>query len=270
MARYEFGGVMAAWVVATVASDDEFGAGTRALLVPSTDTYVPVYDAPSGSLVTDLLDSDGNVLSGLVVPAGTSIIPKFSGPDGVESLWVQGWDGTYVPVPHFTASEAGGGGGVGDVVLSGGNAYEYLDSQGAPWLTLKVPNDNSDTTEWQNRLETYYWDNSTSQYRLGFHLNEKLLLRTRGVTPSDVAARFSAHPSLDDEVPVMETTATDINDKLFQSFESKTVSTVPVVVPYLVNEQGEKLFFGTQDPSTGAHAGSLAVGDAWLDFNGEA
>ena len=271
MARYEFGGVMAAWVVSTAASDDQFGSGTQALLLPTEDTTVPVYDAPNGSPVVDFLNSDGDAMAAVVVPAGSGTIPKFSGPDGVQALWVQNFDGTWVPMPRFTTDGTGsGGGGAGDVVLAGSNTFEYADSQEGPWLTLKVPNDNSSASGWSNRFETYYWDNSTSQYRLGFHLNEKTLLRTRGVTPDDVAVRFMAHPNLSATWPVMETTKDNNATKLFQSFEDRTVSKVPVTVPYLVNEAGEKLFFGTQDPSTGPYAGDLLPGDAWVDYNGAA
>lgn len=272
MARFEFGGVMAAWVVSTIASDDEFGAGTHALLLPNEDVTLEIYDAPSGSLVNDFLDSDGNAASAIVIPANTGTIPRFSGPGGAEALWVQNFDGAWVPMPRFTTDGTGSGegGGVGDVVLAGGNSYEYPNSQQGPWLTLKIPNDNSSSGAWANRLETYYWDNSTSQYRLGFHLNEKVLLRTRGTTPDDVAARIMAHPSLNAQWPVLETTKNDNTVKLFQSYQDKTVSKVPMVVPYFVNEEGEKLFFGTQDPSTGPYAADLNPGDAWIDYNGEA
>lgn len=269
MARFDFGGVMAAWVVTTAASDDEFGTGTHALMLPNEDVTLAIFDAPDGAAVTDFIVG-GSAAAAVTIPANTGTIPKFSGPDGVTALWVENFDGAWVPIPRFTTDGTGSGSSGGDVVLAGGNAFEYAGSQAGPWLTLKVPNDNSSASGWSNRLETYYWDSSTSQYRLGFHLNEKFLLRTRGVTPDDVAVRFMAHPALNPTWPVMETTKNDNSIKLLQSFESKTVSTVPVVLPYIVNEQGEKLFFGTQDPSTGPYAAALLPGDAWIDYNGEA
>lgn len=269
MARFSFGGVMAAWVVSTAAADDEFGAGIQALVLPNETSSLTVYDGANGSQVTDLLDAGGAAVSTISVPAGDPYIPKFSGPDGVEVLWVESAAGHWLPMPRFDdGTGTGGGGGAGDVVLAGGNSYEYDDSLSTPWLLLKRPDDNSDSATWQNMVEVQFWDNSTSQYRSGWSVNEKGLLRTRGTTPNDVVARFLAHPSQDDAVPVLELTLDDTATKLAQFFTGSVVLTVPITVPYLANPLGERLYFGTQSPNDGDFPPNS--GDAWLDYNGDA
>lgn len=270
MARFDYGGVMAAWIVSTVASDEEFGTGTKALLLPAEDAALDIYDAPDGSLVTDFLDAAGVAVSTIVVPAGTGTIPRFSGPDGAEALWVQNFDASWVPMPRFTTDGTGtGAGGAGDVLLAGGNSHEYANSQSPPWLILKRPNDNSASTAWKNMVELWYWDNATSTYRLGFYVNEKGLLRTRGVTPSDVVARFMAHPSQSVTAAILEATLDDNAVKLFQVTTASVVINLPVIVPYLVNPKGERLYWGTGDPVTDpAYANYRPdVGAAWINYN---
>jgi hypothetical protein len=274
MARHAFGGVMAAWVVSAVEAPD-LGEDVQALILPDTAVQIQVYDAPDGTQVTDLLDENNNPITEITVPAGDPYIPVFYGPDGVESLWVEAASGRWVPMPRFDDGSMTGGGDddEDEVKLSGDNHFEYPDSNsnGDPWLRIDVPNDNTNSNDWPNRMEFRYYDQSTSQYREGFYINEKALLRTRGVTPTDVPVRFMSHPTQAANVPIMETTKSDNSVKLFQSFESQTVSLVPMVVPFLVNMQGERLYFGTADPATDpAYADYRPnVGDAWVDFNGE-
>lgn len=271
MARYDFGGVMAAWVVSTAAADDEFGAGVQALVLPNETSNLTLYDAPNGTQVTDLLDVNGVAISTVPVPAGDPYIPKFSGPDGVQVLWTQSDSGHWLPMPRFDdgSGTGTGGGGTGDVQLSGANTYEYADSQSAPWLLIKRPNDNSDSSVWQNMIEVQFWDNTTSQYRQGWYVNEKGLLRTRGTTPSDVVARFMAHPSQSANVPVLEIALNDNTVKLAQFFTGKVILSVPITVPYLVNPLGERLYWGTGDPSTDpAYADYRPdIGAGWVDYN---
>jgi hypothetical protein len=268
MARYEFGGVMAAWIVSTVPGDPE---GTEFVTLPAGPTTLEIYDAPDGELVADFIDENGNPTAEITIPDGDPYIPRFQGPDGAESLWVQAANGRWLPLPRWDDG-SGAGGDPDTVKLSGGNVYEYEESNVGPWLVVRKPDDNSDSTDWPNMLEFQYWDNSTNRYRLGFHLNEKMLLRVRGVTPNDVAVRFMAHPNLNAQWPVMEVTKDNNAEKVFQVFERQVTSHVGVQVPFLVNPQGERLYFGTADPATDpAYADYRPnVGDVWLDFNGEA
>ena len=268
MARYEFGGVMAAWVVSTVAGD----GGIEIVTLPAAGTTLTIYDAPEGQVVTDFIDENGNPVTEITLPAGDPYIPRFQGPDGAEALWVQAANGRWLPLPRWNDGSEVGGSDPDAVKLSGGNVFEYADSQSPPWLVVRRPNDGTDSTQWSNLLEFQYWDNDSNRYRLGFHLNEKALLRVRGVTANDVAVRFMAHPNLIPQWPVMEVTRDNNTEKIFQVFERQVTSHVGVQVPFLVNPQGERLYFGTADPATDpAYADYRPnVGDVWLDFNGEA
>lgn len=275
MARYQFGGVMAAWLVSTV-PDEALGEGIEVVTLPTDSTTLEIYDAPdgAGSLVTDLLDENGNPVSEISVPAGDPYIPRFQGPDGVQSLWVQSATGRWLPLPRWDDG-AGDGGGDDDgeqyVKLEGGNEHEYEDSQSPPWLIIRRPNDSTDSTQWSNMVEFHFWDSTTNQYRLGFYLNEKGLLRTRGVTPTDVPVRFMAHPNQGSNTAVVEVTPSDNTIKLIQLFLSQAVFRIPVVVPYLVNPLGERLYFGTADPATDpAYEDHRPdIGSGWIDFLGE-
>lgn len=273
MARFEFGGTLASWLVQTVDASASLGDGVEAVVLPTEPVTVPVLDAPGGNAVTDLLDADGNPVTEIVVQPGDPYIPRFQGPDTVEQLWTQDRNGKNLPMPRFDLES---GQVAGDVFLAGDNEYEYPDSQQPPWLVVRIPNDGSSSSGWPNRLEFHYYDNDTSQYRVGFHLNEKGLLRTRGVTANDVAVRFMAHPNLSSQWPVMETAGNDNSVKYFQSFEHKTVSNVPfesqeVKVAYFVNPAGERLYFGSADPSTDPAYEDMRpdIGDAWIDFTEE-
>jgi hypothetical protein len=274
MARYEFGGVMAAWVVTTAQNEDIYG-GATAVVLPTEEIVLDIRDAPDGSPVTDFLDENGDPVSSISVQAGDPYIPYFQGPDDVDRLYVQADTGRWLPIPHYTVVATGGGGGdlEGAVLLEGGNEYEYEDSapDGDPWLRVRVPNDNTNSSTWPNRLEFQYWDDTTGQYRTGFHLNEKCLLRVRGVTPGDVAVRFIAHPNLSDTWPVMEVTgdnSQDPNQKYFQVFQHSIRAQVGMQVPYLTNPKGERLYWGSYDPNEdeawAAHR--PRIGDGWLDF----
>lgn len=99
MARTDFGRSFAAWLVSTSTDPD---TGVETVIVPSTSTTLQIYDAPdgSGTLVSDFLDASGNPVSEIVVPAGTPYIPKFSGPDGMDVLWVQAATSEWLPIPH--------------------------------------------------------------------------------------------------------------------------------------------------------------------------
>ena len=99
MARSEFGGVMAAWIVQTTEPDEM--TGTRTVILSAGQTELTIYDAPEGAVVTDLLDEAGTAVSGVTVPAGAPYIPRFSGPDGVAVLWVQTEGGQWLPVPPY-------------------------------------------------------------------------------------------------------------------------------------------------------------------------
>lgn len=248
MARTEFGGVFAAWLVRSVDADEALGLGTKAVILPPTETELPVYDAPSGALVTDFLDEAGAAASTISIPSADPYIPRFSGPDGLTALWTQAESGRWLPIPHYTTN-GGTSSATGDVMLEGGNVHEYADSQSVPWLIVKRPNDNSDSSLWDNMLEFQYWDNATSQYRLGFHLNEKALLRVRGTTPNDVPARIMAHPDQTSVTALFELTLSDNTVKLLQAFLDIVSFSVPVMVPYLVNPLGERLYWGTADPN---------------------
>lgn len=265
MARFEFGGVLAAWVVTTA----DAGDGTQTVILPPAATTVPIYDAPDGVEVTDFLDETGAPVSAISVAGGDPYFPRFQGPDALATLWFQSSGGRWLPVPRWDDGTGTGGGGTGDVELAGGNSHEYPDSQSPPWLIVKRPNDNSDSSVWSNLLEIQYWDSTTSQYRNGFHVNEKGLLRTRGTTPADVPARFMAHPSQETAVPLVEVTLSDNTVKLLQVFLSQAVFQVPVVVPYVVNPLGERLYWGTADPNEDAAYASHRpnLGAAWINYN---
>lgn len=267
MARTEFGGVMAAWIINHTAT--ETGIGPDLLTLPPTGVTVDVYDAPGGAQLTDLLDLDGNTISTLTLPDGDAYLPRFFGPDGLDRVWIQAATGAWLPVPRFDETVATA---VGDVSLAGGNVQEYADSQAEPWLILRRPDDGTDSSTWPNMLEVYYWDTGSSQYRLGFYLNEKGLLRARGTTPSDVAARFMAHPTQGSTTAILETTLSDNTQKLLQVFTTQVVSNVGMQAPYVANPAGERLYFGSADPATDAAYASHRprAGDAWLDYNGEA
>lgn len=272
MARTVFGGVMSAWVVQTVAADS-LSTGAQAVILPTTSTTLTVYDGPSGTALTDLLDATGNPATSVPITAGSPYIPQFSGPDGVDRVWAPAADGTWLPIPRFDEGGTGGGGGAtGDVLLAGGNVHEYTDSQSPPWLILRRPNDGTSSSAWQNMLEVRYYDTTSGTYRLGFYVNEKGLLRTRGTSPSDTEARFMAHPGKGPAVAIMEATLDDNTKKLFQVFTGSALFNVGVQVPYLTNPVGQRLYFGTADPATDPAYATFRprTGDGWLDYNGEA
>lgn len=268
MARSEFGGTFAAWIVTTGTAA---GDGSLPVVLPSSPVTLTIYDNPDGAVVTDLLDEGGAPVTSISVAAGSAYIPRFSGPDGLTSLWVQEAGGRWLPIPRWDPGTDPGGGS-GDVVLAGDNSYEYPDSQQPPWLQIDVPDDGSLSSGWSNRLEVRFWDNTTSQYRHGFHVNEKGLLRARGTTPNDVPARFMAHPAQTLATAILELTPSDNAIKLAQFFLDRAVFTIGVTLPYVTNPGGERLYFGSADPNTDAAYADHRprVGDGWVDYNGEA
>jgi hypothetical protein len=268
MARTEFGGVLAAWVVRSTPADEVFGLGSKAVILPPVSTTLQIFDAPDGALVTDFLDDTGTAVTGISVTSADPYIPRFSGPDDITALWFQAEGGRWLPIPHYTPGDASSA-APGDVMLEGGNVHEYEDSQSVPWLVLKRPNDGTTTTAWSDMLEFQYWDNSTSQYRIGFYVNEKGLLRARGVTASDTVARVMAHPNQSPAVAVFEACLDDNNAKLFQVLTSAAAFTVPVTVPYLVNPLGERLYWGTGDPNEHAAYANYrpVIGSGFIFYN---
>lgn len=275
MARYEFGGTMAAWVVSTVTNDEVFDPGTEVVSLPTETITLDIYDAPggSGTLVTDFLDENGDPVTEITIQVGDPYIPRFQGPDGMESLWVQSATGRWIPVPRWDDGTGTGGGSGSDpdaVKLAGNNETTITDPY-VQFLRIDLQGAENDSP---NRFEIRYYDETTSKFRPGLHANEKGLLRVRGVTPNDVPVRFIAHPSLSDTWPVMEVTgdnSQDPNQKIFQVFQHSVRATVGVQVPYLVNPKGERLYFGSYDPNedeawAGVHR--PRVGDGWLDFTG--
>src|SRR5690606_27811216 len=192
MARHAFGGVMDAWVVSAVEAPD-LGEEVQARILPETYTDIEAFGAPVGSQVTDLLDENMDPISEVTIPAGDPYIPVFYGPDEVETLWVEAANGRWLPVPRF--DDGSGSGGDGDdedeVKLSGDNHFEYTDSNsnGDPWLRIDVPNYDTNDNDWPTRMVCRYYDHATSQYRAGFYIIEKALLRTRGGTPTNVPVR---------------------------------------------------------------------------------
>lgn len=278
MARFEFGGTLASWLVQRVEAPEGagFADGTYVVVLPTQSVTLDIRDAPDGSEVTDLQDADGNPINEIIIQAGDPYIPRFFGPDGSSQLWTQEESGTWLPLPRYDLESGESG---GDVMLAGGNAQEFQESPSEPWLQLSYRDDGTDSSQWPNRFEIRYYDETTSRYRVGLHANEKGLLRVRGVTPNDVPVRLMAHPDLSSQWPVMEVTGDNSQDpdqKHFQVFESKTVSHNPVEaptvkVPYFENPAGERLYFGSADPSTDpAYEGMRPdIGDAWIDFTEE-
>lgn len=263
---------MAGWIVETV--DAVLGEGqdpAPVVTLPTQDTTITLYDAPEGAVVDDLEDEQGNPMTELTVPAGDPYIPVFYGPDGVTTLWANSANGAWLPIPQRPTVEDLEG---DYLARTGDNVYEYAsaDASTEPYLVVKVPSQGTlPSTQWPNRLEFQYYDDSTSQYRVGFHLNEKCLLRVRGVTPEDVAVRFIAHASLNPTWPVMEVTGNNSQDpaqKYFQVFEHSTRSYNGVTLPYIQNPNGERLYFGTADPATDAAYADHRpnIGDGWIDY----
>lgn len=151
----------------------------------------------------------------------------------------------------------------GYMPVPGGQSHTYANSQSPPWIVLRRPNDATDSSTWDNMLELWYFDDSTSQYRLGFYANEKGLLRVRGVTPSDVPARIMAHPS--QAAAIFELADNDNAVKYLQGFTDRLVSNVPIHFDVWINSQGEALYMGSQDPNDSPRPPNL--GDGWLDLN---
>ena len=101
MARSEFGGVMAAWVVSSTQVTNAASAQVRAVTLLADTMPLSLYDAPGGTLVTDFLDETGQSVTQISVFPSDPYIPRFSGPDGVTSLWVQAEGGRWLPVPRW-------------------------------------------------------------------------------------------------------------------------------------------------------------------------
>ena len=157
----------------------------------------------------------------------------------------------------------------GYVRLPGGNTFDLPNSVGEPWMRLRVPNDLSDSTTWPNRIEVWYFDTTLADYRLGWYINEKGLLRTRGTTPSDVPARIMGHPAQSSTVALQEWTPDDNTVKLIQFLLSQAVFNVPIIVPYIVNPLGERLYWGTGNPYEHAAYANYRpdLGSGWIDYN---
>jgi hypothetical protein len=101
VARSEFGGVMSAWVVSSAPAADASSANVRMVTLLAEATTLQVYDSPAGALVTDLLDELGDPIEELTISPGDPYIPRFSGPDGVTSLWAQADSGRWLPLPRW-------------------------------------------------------------------------------------------------------------------------------------------------------------------------
>lgn len=101
MARSEFGGVMSAWVVSYAPTTDISAAQVQSVTLPTDATTLQIYDSPGGALVTDFLDEEGQPVTEITIPGSSAYIPRFSGPDGVESLWVQAVTGRWLPIPRW-------------------------------------------------------------------------------------------------------------------------------------------------------------------------
>ena len=101
MARSEFGGVMAAWVVSSTQVTNASSAEVRAVTLLTDAMPLPIYDAPGGTEVSDFLDETGQSVTQITVLPSDPYIPRFSGPDGVASLWVQAEGGRWLPVPRW-------------------------------------------------------------------------------------------------------------------------------------------------------------------------
>lgn len=87
MSRQQFGGDAAAWVVTPVDASALLGPGKTVVGFQSSDVVLGFFDSPNGTALTDLLDADGNPVTGITVPAGQPYIPFFQGPDGSVLLW---------------------------------------------------------------------------------------------------------------------------------------------------------------------------------------
>jgi hypothetical protein len=105
VARSEFGGVMAAWVVSSASVSDTASAEVRAVTLPTEAMQLQIYDAPGGSQVTDFLDEGGQPVTQITVPPTDPYIPRFSGPDGAASLWAQADGGRWLPIPRWDDGE---------------------------------------------------------------------------------------------------------------------------------------------------------------------
>ena len=101
MARFEFGGVMAAWVVSSAPVANTFSAEVRAVTILTDGIPLAIYDAANGTEVTDFLDEGGQPVTKISVFPSDPYIPRFSGPDGVTSLWAQADGGRWVPIPRW-------------------------------------------------------------------------------------------------------------------------------------------------------------------------
>jgi lysophospholipase L1-like esterase len=101
VARSEFGGVMAAWVVSSTQVTNASSAEVRAVTLLADAMPLSLYDAPGGTEVTDFLDETGQPVTQITALPSDPYIPRFSGPDGVTSLWVQAEGGRWLPVPRW-------------------------------------------------------------------------------------------------------------------------------------------------------------------------
>ena len=151
MARFEFGGVMAAWVVSSTQVANAASAQVRAVTLLADAMPLSLYDAPGGTEVTDFLDETGQSVTQITVLPSDPYIPRFSGPDGVTSLWVQADGGRWLPVPRW-----GDGSGVyvteEDVQTLGDARYvqstqfnDFGDARYALVAQLQASNDTDDT-----------------------------------------------------------------------------------------------------------------------------
>jgi len=108
VARFDFGGVFAAWVVSSLNASATLGDGVTVVTLPNTSVTLDIRDAENGAVVNDFLDSAGGAVTSITVPTGSPYIPKFSGPDGVEALYVQASSGEWLPIPRYSTGATGG------------------------------------------------------------------------------------------------------------------------------------------------------------------
>lgn len=116
MARFQFGGAMAGWLVVDVDASTLFPGeegGVRLVAIPNDNIELTVYDAEDGNPVTDLLDANESTISVVTVLAGNPYIPLFYGPDEVSELWVEAVDSNGGSLGWFQVPRPGGGGGSG-------------------------------------------------------------------------------------------------------------------------------------------------------------
>jgi len=108
MARFAFGGEVTQLMVS------EDAANADALII-APGAALPLYDDADGSLVTDFLlwnqatDTFPTPASSIVASA-SGYLPRFQGPDGLDTLWVEASDGMWLRLFSSDAAAAPGAG----------------------------------------------------------------------------------------------------------------------------------------------------------------